>query len=42
MAASSFALRLTNIIEAIGNIRSEVAGVTVDALEATYFLGLIL
>src|ERR1700731_4614098 len=36
MAASSFAPRLTDIIEAIEHIRSEMAGVTLDAFEADW------
>ena len=36
MAASSFAPRLTDIIEAIEHIRSEMAGVTIDAFEADW------
>ncbi len=36
MAASSLAPRLTDILEAIGHIRSEMAGVTIDAFEADW------
>ena len=36
MAASSLAPRLTDIIEAIGHIRSEMAGVTIVAFEADW------
>ncbi|HJU17640.1 MAG TPA: HepT-like ribonuclease domain-containing protein [Stellaceae bacterium] len=36
MAAPSLAPRLTDIIEAIENIRSETAGVTLDAFEADW------
>jgi uncharacterized protein with HEPN domain len=36
MAAASFAPRLTDIIEAIEHIRSEMAGVTIEAFEADW------
>jgi hypothetical protein len=36
MAASSFAPRLTDIVEAIEHIRSEMAGLTIDAFEADW------
>ena len=36
MAASSFAPRLTDIVEAIEHIRSEMAGVTIEAFEADW------
>jgi uncharacterized protein with HEPN domain len=36
MAASSFAPRLTDIIEAIAHIRTEMTGVTIDAFEADW------
>src|SRR5215475_3213371 len=36
MAESSFAPRLTDIIEAIEHIRSEMAGMTIDAFEADW------
>jgi hypothetical protein len=36
MAASSLAPRLTDIIEAIEHIRSEMAGVTIEAFEADW------
>lgn len=36
MAASSLALRLADIIDAIEHIRSETAGVTLDAFEADW------
>ena len=36
MAASSLAPRLSDILEAIGHIRSEMAGVTIDAFEADW------
>jgi uncharacterized protein with HEPN domain len=36
MAASSLAPRLTDIIEAIDRIRSEMAGVTIEAFEADW------
>ncbi len=36
MAASSFAPRLTDILEAIERIRAEMAGVTIEAFEADW------
>jgi uncharacterized protein with HEPN domain len=36
MAVSSLAPRLTDILEAIEHIRSEMAGVTIDAFEADW------
>ena len=36
MAASSLAPRLSDILEAIGHIRSEMAGVTINAFEADW------
>jgi uncharacterized protein with HEPN domain len=36
MGAPSLAPRLTDILEAIGRIRSEMAGVTIDAFEADW------
>jgi uncharacterized protein with HEPN domain len=36
MAASSFAPRLTDIIEAIEHIRGDMSGVTIDAFEADW------
>lgn len=36
MAAPSLAARLTDIVEAIENIRSETAGVSLDAFEADW------
>jgi hypothetical protein len=36
MAASSLVPRLTGILEAIAHIRSEMAGVSIEALEADW------
>jgi uncharacterized protein with HEPN domain len=36
MAAPSLAPRLTDILDAIGHIRSEMAGVTIDAFEGDW------
>jgi hypothetical protein len=36
MAASSLAPRLTDILEAIGRIRSEMAGVSIEVFEADW------